>query len=157
MRPSARELIEGVVVALERDVAPQVADRWAASALRSAVQLLNHLAVRVESEAALLIEDNADARAVLARVAARLGSSADSAALRTVIDAALRSAEPPPHDTVRLDAANEVLQGVIDRVLRERPALAEPDVIHDELRAYLRRRLEREHPLCFPVFTGAPF
>jgi hypothetical protein len=50
VRPTTRELIEAVVSSLQRDVSPHLADKWGASALRSAVQLLNHLAVRVEKE-----------------------------------------------------------------------------------------------------------
>jgi len=159
MRPTSRELIEGVVAAIERDVAPGVSDRWAASALRSAVQLLNHLAVRVEKEAALLIEDNADARRVLSSISVQIGSSAAAAALRPLIEEALKTPEPPPYDPPRLDEANEALQGVIERVLRDEAlaANAQTEAIRIELHRYLRRRLEREHLLYFPVFTGAPF
>jgi len=158
VRPSARELIEGVAAALERDVAPQLSDRWAASALRSAVQLLNHLAVRVEVEARVLLEDNDDARRVLESVCARLGSSPADAALRAMIETALGAPEPPRHDAVLLDEANEALQRVIEHVLRRRTLAEDPQgMIHMDLRAYLRRRLERERPLYFPAFTGAPF
>ena len=61
VRPTTRELVDGIANALERQVSPVVQDKWAASVLRSAVQLLRHVAVRVEDEARLLVEDNADA------------------------------------------------------------------------------------------------
>jgi hypothetical protein len=160
MRPTTRELIEAVVSSLQRDVSPHLADKWGASALRSAVQLLQHVAVRVEKEAALLIEDNADVRRVLRSTRERLAASRSCAAWCRAIDEVLAVQEPAAHDTVGLDRHNEACQDVVELLLRDRQALhaaRSGREIHAELRSYLRRRLEREHTLYFPAFTGAPF
>ena len=160
MRPTTRELIEAVVSSLQRDVSPQLADKWSASALRSAVQLLSHLAVRVEKEQAILIEDNADVRQVLLSIGERLTASQSPPAWCRAIDEVLAAPEPATHDAVGLDRCNEAFQGVVELLLHDREALhAVPSgrEMHVELRSYLRRRLEREHGLYFPAFTGAPF
>lgn len=160
MRPRSRELIEKIVASLEADVGPHVSDRWAASALRSAVQLLNHLAVRVEVEAGVLVADNADARRVLAGLRPRLAEAGVAPEAIAAVDAALATAEPPTHDVAVLDDANEAFQAAIERVLRDRAPLqasAAGRAVHAELRDYLGRRIARERPLYFPAFTGAPF
>lgn len=160
MRPTARELIENVAASLERDVSPHVADKWAASAIRSAVQLLSHVATRVETEQAVLIEDNTDVRQVLESSRAQLAAYAGGSALCRAIDHVLATADPAPYDAVGLDRRNDAYQGVVELLLRDRPALHALPAgreIHADLRSYLRRRLQREHALYFPAFTGAPF
>ncbi len=160
MRPTTRELIEAVVSSLQRDVSPQLADKWSASALRSAVQLLNHLAVRVEKEQIVLIEDNADVRRVLRSIGERLAATQSHPAWCRAIEEVLALPEPASHDAVVLGQFNEALQDVVELLLRDRQALhAVPSGrdLHADLRSYLRRRLKREQGLYFPAFTGAPF
>ena len=65
MRPTSPDLIAGVADALEWQVLPVVQDQWAASTLRSAMQLLRHLALRVEQEPRILVEEARDLRGVL--------------------------------------------------------------------------------------------
>jgi len=75
MRPSNAELLESIAQALEDQVGPLVQDQWAASTLRSAVQLLRHVAIRGVREPGLLAEDRADVRSVLEAVRARLAGA----------------------------------------------------------------------------------
>jgi hypothetical protein len=160
LRPTTRELLESVALSLERDVGPQLTDKWAASTLRSAVQLLKHAAVRVEREHAILIEDNADVRSVLQSCRERLAASQDGSGWCRIIDELLVAPEPVPHDAAGLDQRNEAYQAVVEQLLRDRRALdAVPSghEIHTDVGRYLRRRLEREQGLYFPAFTGAPF
>ena len=160
MRPSTRELVESVALSLERDVSPQLTDKWAASALRSAVQLLKHVAVRVEREHAILIEDNTDVRSVLQSSRERLAASQSGSGWCRVIDELLAAPEPVLHDAVGLDQRNEAFQAVVEQLLRDRRALHAVPVgqeIHADVGRYLRRRLEREQGLYFPAFTSAPF
>ena len=161
MRPSSRELLESIAGALERQVAPAIQDKWAASVLRSAVQLLGHLASRVEDEARILEEDNADARRVLANVASRIPTDPSRVApLAEAVAQALRAEEIPSSDVGRLTERNDAYQAAIEFLVRNRDASgALPDgaVVREELHAYLQRRLAREHHLFFPSFTGAPF
>jgi hypothetical protein len=161
MRPTTRELIEAIVVALEQQVTPAVADKWAASALRSAVQLLNHIALRVENEGRVLIEDNADIRRVLTGIAPVLADRSELGPLLDAISRSLAGSEPPPYDAARLSECNEEYQAAVELLLRNREALNQATGTsewHDALRAYLARRLDREQQLYFPVFTtGPPF
>src|SRR6266850_733991 len=46
MRPTTVELLDSIAQALEDQVLPVVQDKWGASTLRSAMQLLRHLALR---------------------------------------------------------------------------------------------------------------
>jgi hypothetical protein len=161
MRPSSRELLEGIAGALERQVAPAILDKWAASVLRSAVQLLGHLASRVEDEARILEEDNADARRVLTKMASRIAANRPRVApLADAVAQALQAEETPSSDVVRLTERNDAYQAAIEFLVRNRDASVElPDgaIVREELHAYLQRRLAREHHLYFPSFTGAPF
>jgi hypothetical protein len=156
MRPTTPELISAIVESLEHQVAPNVQDKWAASALRSATQLLNHLALRSEREGRVLVEDNRDVREVLETVLQALAAHAELSDVRTAVEKALNDPEPSIHDVAALDARNEVYQAAVDRLLRQ-PEVRTLDGLHESLRSYLRRRLLREHPLYFPVFTGPPF
>jgi len=153
-------LIESIIGALERQVAPAVQDKWASSVLRSATQLLNHIALRTESEARVLIEDNQDVRQVLEGIAPRLARGEASAALHAAVEEALHMAEAAPYDSAALDLRNEAYQVAVELVLKHRDTLQQAtgdSSACDELCAYLQRRQAREHHLYFPVFTGPPF
>jgi hypothetical protein len=160
MRPTTRELIDGIVTALEHQVAPVVQDKWAASVLRSATQLLNHIALRAEDEARVLIEDNLDVRQVLEAIRPRLAGKADIGPLHAAVEEALKAAEPASHDVVGLGARNDAYLAAVEKLVRHRGLVrqaTEGASVHEQLRGYLRRRLKREHHLYFPVFTGPPF
>ncbi|MET0658764.1 MAG: hypothetical protein ABW110_11480 [Steroidobacteraceae bacterium] len=161
MRPTTRELINAIVTALETQVAPAVHDdKWAGSVLRSTTQLLNHLAVRTEDEARVLIEDNEDARRVLLSLTRRLENQRSAEQLLAAAQAALNAPDPALHDPVGLGARNDAYQTAVEQLVRHRDVLCQAtggEAAHDELRAYLKRRLEREQHLYFPVFMGPPF
>lgn len=160
MRPTTRELISAIVTALEQEVAPLVQDKWAGSVLRSATQLLNHLSLRVEDEARVLIEDNKDVRRVLETIYRSLTVNAQMASLRAAVEEALQATESPHHDVVALDARNEAYLVAVEKLLKHRNLVRQETgetSVHEQLREYLRRRLKREHHLYFPVFTGPPF
>jgi len=158
MRPTAPELMAAIVESLERQVAPNLQDKWAASALRSATQLLNHLAIRIEREGRVLVEDNRDVRHVLEAALPRLAAQAEFFDLRAVVEKALSDPEPSLQDTAGLDARNEIYQTAVELLLR-RPGMRTLDgsSVYESLRDYLHRRLQREYPLYFPVFTHPPF
>ena len=161
MRPTTRELVEGIASALERQVVPTVQDKWAASVLRSSIQLLGHLAVRVQDEARILIEQIDDASAVLRTIAPRLsGNGPELVVLCNAVTQALEAPVPPPHDVEALASLDDALQFAIEQLLRQREVLAttkHAQDTHAALLAHLRRRLGREQHLYLPVFTTPPF
>jgi hypothetical protein len=158
MRPTTPELITAIVAALESQVAPHVADKWAASALRSATQLLNHIALRSEGGAPVLGEDNLDVREVLETLLPRLALHAGLSDARDAVSNALAEPDPDARNTSGLDARNETYQAAVEKLLGHAEVRALDDgAVLRSLREYLRRRLKREHPLYFPVFTSPPF
>jgi hypothetical protein len=146
MRPTAIELVSRIRQAIDDTILPKVEDKIAASSLRSARVLLDHLASRLEHEPAFLAADNADAGAVLAR-AIKMLSTADAGPIRAAVSSA-ETSDPAQ--------ANDELQHGVELALAavRRAPSAE---LHGELKAYLARRLERERPMFFPAFTAAPF
>jgi hypothetical protein len=163
MRPTSAELIERIAEALDTTVLPAVADdKWASSVVRSATTLLAHLAKRVEREAPILLADNEDARTTIETVAADQTLLSSYPALhRSVLEVLEPTAEVPAFDAVALDARNREYQAVVEQLLRRLHDAAKPDSaeaqIRLSLRAYLKRRMEREKELYFPAFVGPPF
>ena len=94
MRPTSVELLEGIAQALEDQVLPLMQDKWGASTLRSAMQLLRHLALRVPFEARILAADNEDVRRVLTLVHDQLTQIGESD-LASSAAAALGAREVP--------------------------------------------------------------
>ena len=165
MKPSAREIIEGIAWALDNRVAPHATEAWAASSLRSIRGLLQHLAVRVELEGPLLAEDNADMRTLLEGAAARLGERDDA---WTVLAPDVRSAldrvwrDPAAYPLVAsLAEENEALSALVERLIHALHADGLNDLARAATKAavreYLARQAERERPLYVPAFTGPPY
>jgi hypothetical protein len=161
MRPTARALIERIAEALNDTVLPAVAhDKWAASTVRSATTLLNHLASRVEIELPVLAADNTDAAETLRAVRALLDlPSAQAEEMASVLaDDAPASA----YDLIALEARNRRCQTLIEAILRAIYEPAQQDGSPEAaaralLRDYLARRMARERDLYFPAFVGPPF
>ncbi len=165
MRPSAREIIEGIAWALDKRVAPHATEPWAASSLRSIRGLLQHLAERVEIEGPLLAEDNADLRGVLAGALDRLGENGAAWAalapeVRAILDRAWR--DPAAYPTVAsLTEENEALSALVEWLIHALHADGLDDLARAAtiaaVREYLARQAERERPLYVPAFTGPPY
>ena len=77
MRPSVKEIIDGMSWVLDTRVAPHVTQKWAASYLRSIKGLLLHLSERVEKEGELLFNDNQVVRELLKRQLERIADFDD--------------------------------------------------------------------------------
>lgn len=137
MRPTSREIIESIVAAIDEVILPAVEEKQAASSLRAARTLLDHLAARVEIDADVLAADNVDAAAVLG------------------------VAPEPAEGMVALQASNLAYQEAIDRILRALPPPGQEDAegaaTRRRLRKYLGRRHSRERPMIVPAFLGTPF
>jgi hypothetical protein len=159
MRPTSAELLEVIAQELEDQVLPVVQDKWGASTLRSAMQLLRHLALRVPLEPRILAEDNDDARGTLALAHDRLARLGERDLAATAA-AALNAHSADPLDVAAADALNEAYLRAVETIVAARDHLRtvdDPPTIHPSLAGYLQRRLERERGLFLPVFVSAPF
>jgi hypothetical protein len=159
VRPTSAELLESIAQALEDQVLPVIQDKWGASTLRSAMQLLRHLALRVPLEPRVLAADNDDVRRILTLAHDRLTQlgETDLAAAAAV---ALSPRSVDPLDVVAADAQNETYLRVVEAIVAARDrlrALDVPPTIHQSLVDYLQRRLERERAMFLPVFLSPPF
>ena len=159
MRPTTVELLESIAQALEDHVLPVIQDKWGASTLRSAMQLLHHLALRVPLEAGILAADNDDVRRILTLVGDRLSKLGETD-LAAAAAAALSAHSVDPLDVVAADALNETYQGAVEMIIAARDRLRTIDIppqIHQTLVDYLQRRLDRERGMFVPVFLSPPF
>ena len=166
MRPSARQLIEGIDWSIQQRVVTATEDKWAASTLRSVHCLLQHLAVRVEQEGELLHNDNSDLRDALSQTQTLLGTSVQWGEVCAVVSAELKLSWRSPSDypsVKSLTAENEALRAAVDQLVRDlHPASREaPDGVEARalavLDGYLERRLLREQPLFVPAFLSSTF
>jgi len=159
MRPTTVELLESIAQALEDHVLPVMQDKWGASTLRSAMQLLHHLALRVPLEAGILAADNDDVRRILTLVGDRLSELGETD-LAAAAAAALSARSVDPLDVIAADALNENYQGAVEMIIAARDRLRTIDTapqIHQTLVDYLQRRLARERGMFVPVFLSPPF
>ena len=159
MRPTTVELLDSIAQALEEQVLPVVQDKWGASTLRSAMQLLRHLALRVPLEAGILAADNDDVRRILTLVGDRLSRLGETE-LAAAAAAALSAHSVDPLDVIAADAVNETYQGAVEMIIAARDRLRTidtPPQIHQTLVDYLQRRLDRERRMFVPVFLSPPF
>jgi hypothetical protein len=153
------ELLESIAQALEDQVLPVMQDKWGASTLRSAMQLLRHLALRVPLEPRILAADNDDVRKVLALARERLTQLGETG-LAAAAAVALGPGPADPLDVVAVDALNETYLRAVETIVAARDRLRPLDpgqTIHQSLTDYLQRRLERERDMFLPVFLSAPF
>src|SRR5579863_6095399 len=115
MRPTTVELLESIAQALEDQVLPVVQDKWGASTLRSAMQLLRHLALRVPLEPRILAADNDDVRRILTLAHDRLTQLGETD-LAAAAAAALSPRSADPLDVVAADAQNETYLRAVESI-----------------------------------------
>jgi hypothetical protein len=158
MRPGSGELLDAIADALDRQVLPAVEDRWAASTLRSAVQLLRHLALRVECEPQLLPQQAAALRKTL-RVVEPMLTAPGLSDLRAGINSALQRPSAPTQDLVALDVEIDSLQRAAEAVIAARDrvlAATGAPTIHNLLISCCTERLAAEASLITPFQSTPP-
>lgn len=154
MKPSVEQMLEAAQLALREHVAPLATDPWAASALRSVDVILSHLQARVPVEGPMLYEDNRDLADVLAKAADfALDAKLHERLSTFAAEQAAMAAYPSVNALADLNIKG---RGLLDELLIFCHAQKE-ETVHDALRGYLERHLERERPFYFPVFVGRPF
>ena len=126
MRPTSMELLDSIAQALEDQVLPVVQDKWGASTLRSAMQLLRHLALRVALEPRILAADNDDVRRVLSLAYERLGQLGETDLAATAA-AVLSSPLVDPLDVAAADALNETYLRAVEAIVLPEPIARQRD------------------------------
>jgi hypothetical protein len=158
MRPSAPELLDAIAEQLGSQVLPVVQDKWAASTVRSAMQLLRHLALRVVLEPRLLVAEAADLHGLLTHASVLLRPTSQ-AALRAELQTALALPAPAPHDIAAQTARDNAWLVVVEKLVAARDELrvaTGSSLLHEALVAYLERRLLRERELIAPFIHTPP-
>jgi hypothetical protein len=158
MRPGTPELLDSIAEQLGEQVLPAVTDKWAASTVRSAIQLLRHLALRVEHEPYLLAAEAVDLEKTFKQVAAGL-SGTELSELKAAVQCALARPAAPLNDHTAQCARDEALQCTVESLVAARELIRSATgttAVHDLLLAYLERRLVRERELITPFQTTPP-
>jgi hypothetical protein len=146
--PDVDTLLDAVVTAVERDIAPAVADEYAARLCRTVARLLRAARVRVAREQATLAQDNAELRSLLAGARDRLPDE-----VRAAVDRAV-GVEPAPRypaleelqaDAIRLRQALVTVIGVVPD---------DGDPVRRAARQYIAHQLDREGAWQQDAFTG---
>lgn len=149
------DVLNSVLWSLQNEIAPAVTDEYAASICKTAAALLRSCLVRLESEGPFLVEDIANARAVLAQGAAALyddklcASLSDDTEAVAYVSAASLGTES---DTLT-GALTEMMQAL--RVAAESaPEDAQIAAARAAADAYLGERLTRQAPWLLEPFSG---
>lgn len=159
MKPDAPQMLKAIAVALERDVLPHVGDKWAASSTRSAIQLLQHLAIRVTLEPRILADEALRLEEWLPVLAVALEAAGEAALAQEAKVAGVPSGAPA-HDLQAAQAYDERRLALLERLLADRERLESQHETREwpaRIVDYLRGRLERERELYLPVFLTPPF
>lgn len=159
MRPTTPELLSGIARALESQVLPKLEDKWAASTVRSAIQLLDHLERRVELEPGLLAIEHDELDALFAQIIGTL-REANWAGLPALLEFGAAGPATVSQDLAGLAARDEARLAILETLVARRVEIARAtgsDELHKGIIAYLLRRIGREKPMILPVLLGPPF
>ena len=166
MRPTSKEILDGISWVLNERVAPVTEDKWASSYLRSIRGLLEHVSARCETEAEVLYNDLADQRALLGRVCDLETQDPAWKTLQASVREALdrRWFDPEGYHTIaEMEAENlryreliaDLITAIHDRSEGVDATLRKN--LHRQSVDYLRRQMARERPLYGGPFSGRPF
>ena len=163
--PTSVDVLRCVERTLETVIAPTLTGNGERSALATIGHLLRHVALRIEIEGQLLVEDIAVVRPLLAQVDAYLASAApqdpETATLHARLAALLGSPSQMHGYRSVANLTEEVTalrQGVCDSLLyvQTRASDANPPakVVHDALLGYLAWEVAQEAKIIDPAFEG---
>jgi hypothetical protein len=158
MRPTSPELLCSIADALDQQVLPALADKWAASTARSASQLLRHLALRVEAEPRLLRDEASELAVALTAVRSNCGADALTD-IRVQLDQALALPAADVDDLAGLRSRLAALSVAAEKVLAARDRLRVAigsGRAHEQLVDCLLRQLDAERALIEPFQTLPP-
>lgn len=151
IEPTVDQIIGAVVATLERDIAPNVTtddDGYTASLCRTVGQMLKSVRSRLEHEEAMLADDNAELRTLLAEWAPALPPEP-----RQRVEQALAARDVTARATVtRLQAEAKRLRAALVTLIEAIADESHPARVTG--REYLRHQLERERPWMVDAFDG---
>jgi hypothetical protein len=158
LRPRSDEILRSVLWSFEEFIEPDLSDPYAISVGHTIVNLLRHLALRVELEPPALFAGNVELRDVLTDVAA-YARRAGAVELVEDVEAALAAAPASEYPSAaRLADDALALRGALDRAIRALQAAPSQSEEYAALRARIRdwigRALQREADWIVPAFSG---
>jgi hypothetical protein len=164
MRPTIKEMTDGILWALESRVIPATTDKWALSYLRGITGILRHIGARDESYRAILMADTEDQKELLSLAAKHTGESVAWTRFKEQVSIGV-SEEPrrreggEPRSLEELEQSNSRYRQLIQQLV---VAIHESgddrkDKLHREVIAYFRRQTERERPIIEGPFSGPPY
>ena len=168
MRPFPDEILRSMQYSLQTYVIPNVNDKWGSYVAKVMKKMLLHLELRWKLEGPLLLEDIADLRTLLASLRTSLSTAAferddDAKKLVVRIDATLADTRELPTGYVSVESltqVSEALRETLVTVIETCDLLAEHGFettlapARDEIRAYLRREVDRDNQLVEPTFMS---
>jgi hypothetical protein len=149
VRPYPDDILRSMRHSVDTYLVPNLTDRWALYVARSMKRMLVHLERRFDLEGDLLVEDSRDLQRLLAGLGE--GLPAELAGQLADLDTDY------PREFVRvatLAGDNERLRDLLDRAIRSLPADARYDGVRADIRACLRRQMERDVQLAEPTFVS---
>lgn len=166
LRPRTDEIVNSVLWSFEELVVPELEDPYAVSVAHTIVNLLRHVALRVELEPPALFAGNQELRALLGEVAAYARASGSSRLagippdVQEALDASADGASGYPSASRLADDAT-TLRWALDRSIRAlqdaRADLGGTDgyaEVRRRIREVIARQLEREATWVVPAFSG---
>ena len=144
------DLLSSVLYTLEREIAPAVAEPYAASLCKTSAALLRSCLVRLEHEGAFLAEDNLELREILGDIA----ETADGDAARTARSALASRQEGCHLSLAQLAAEGARLRAALVRAMSEMgsPGAAEKADAH--IRAYIVQHIRGQAAWMEAPFKG---
>jgi len=163
--PTSVDVLRCIERTLDTTIAPTLTGGGERSALATIGHLLRHVALRIELEGQMLVDDIAAVRPLLAQVDAYLGSivpdNVEGAALRSRLAAILsRPQQTNGYRSVAnlTEEVTELRQGICDALsfVQTRASDQNPQAktVHDALLSYLAWEAEQESKIIDPAFEG---
>jgi hypothetical protein len=144
------DLLSCVLYSLEHEIAPTVADPYAASLCKTSAALLRSCLVRVEQEGSFLAEDNLELRQILGDIA----ETGDSEAASTARSALASWPKSSYLSLTQLAAEGARLRSALVRALDEMGSSRSAEKVDVRMRAYLVSHIRGQSPWMVDPFQG---
>jgi hypothetical protein len=144
------DLLSSVLYTLEHEIAPAVAEPYAASLCKTSAALLRSCLVRVEQEGSFLAEDNLALREILGEIAETAGGDAAGTA-RSALATRTEGCYP---SLAQLAAEGARLRAALARAMGEIGSPGDSEKADAHVRAYIAKHIRGQAPWMEAPFEG---